>query len=563
MKPSLLDTSTSSFQELLAAGKRFSVPAFQRDYSWKEEQWEDLWSDIIDQRNPETDNHYLGTIVIKNISDNAFEIIDGQQRIATLTIISIAIVSKLLEMGQDLMGDRADTERADLLRRRYIGDKDPTSLVRLSGLTLNENNNEFFQEYIINEKTLKSTSGIIKSNKLILDCLRYYRKKIDDLDNSQASGEALAELLDGIIGKKLIFIKITVSDEVNAYTVFETLNARGLELTSTDLLKNYLFSLVSEETRIALERKWKGVIGFVGNDQFPEFLRYFLLMRTSKVRTPRLFKIIKSQTKTDAEAIALLDDLLPYAEFFAFLSDGNHEYWNGHPNAKRHVRDLILFKSKQMTPALFAAHKAFSFSEFEKFLRYVVSFLFRYTIVGGRNTNALEPASSTVAQAILNGRATSARDAATVLSELYINDDQLKSEFQQVRLPTTQQNRKIIKYILCNIEEALSGRSCDVDGDAGSIEHIWPQSGRNVSGSLKDDDLIGSIGNLTLLSVLENRKTGSKAFADKMKVYKESTYEITRNLAKEDMSEWNDDAILARARWLGKQAASIWRSGFE
>jgi len=563
MKPSLLDTSASSFHELLAAGRRFKVPAFQRDYSWKEEQWEDLWNDIIDLRVPENDNHYLGTIVIKNFDDSSYEIIDGQQRIATLTIIAIAVVSKLMEMSRDLLGDKANGERADLLRRRYIGDKDPTKLVHLSGLTLNENNDEFFQEYIVNEGNLKSTSGLIRSNKLILECLKYYRKKIDELDNYQASGEALAELLDSVVGKKLVFIKITVSDELNAYTVFETLNARGLELTSTDLLKNYLFSLVSEETRPALERKWKVIIGFVGNDQFPEFLRYFLLMRTSKVRTPRLFKIIKNRTKNDKDAIGLLDDLRPYAEFFSLLSDSNHEFWIEHPKAKVHVRDLILFKSKQMTPALFAAKKTFSITEFEKFIRYVVSFLFRYTIVGGRNTNALEPASSLVAQAILDGRATSARDASLILQDLYIDDNQLRSEFQQVRLPNNQHNRKIIKYILCNIEAKIAGRSCDIDGDSGTVEHVWSLSGRNSKKSLKDNDLVNSIGNLTLLSSFENRQAGSKPFADKVKIYAESQYAMTRELVADNPAEWNDEAILSRAQWLGRQAASIWRSGFD
>lgn len=211
-------------------------------------------------------------------------------------------------MADDLLGDASDRERSELLRRRYIGSKDPTKLIDLSSLSLNENNDAFFQESIVNGASGPAST---RSNKLLSQCLSYFSKKVGELDNSQATGEALADLLDNAIGKRLIFIRISVDDEMNAYTVFETLNARGLELTATDLLKNYLFSLAQAETRPALERKWRSIIDRVGSAQFPEFLRYYLLMKTSKVRTPRLFKIVKSSTKSAEEAVTLLTQLAP------------------------------------------------------------------------------------------------------------------------------------------------------------------------------------------------------------------------------------------------------------
>ena len=295
MKPSLLDTSTTSFQELLASRQRLAVPPFQRDYSWREEQWEDLWNDVVELGATTNENHYLGTIVLKNDGE-MLEIIDGQQRLATLTIIAVAVVRRLRETAGDLLGDKADAERADLLAQLYIGGKDPTKLIALSNLTLNAVNNDFFQEYIVNG-SICNTSNISGSNKLLLSCLQYFYKKITEYKDGRATGPDLSELLDTLVGRRLIFIRISVDNEMNAYTVFETLNARGLELTATDLLRNYLFSIVEPETRPALERKWLRIIDLCGSDRFPEFLRYYLLMRASKVRTQLLFKIVKSQTK--------------------------------------------------------------------------------------------------------------------------------------------------------------------------------------------------------------------------------------------------------------------------
>jgi hypothetical protein len=557
LRQSLLSTSTTSFQELLAAGKRFVVPTFQRDYSWKEEQWEDLWADVLELRGKHTDVHYLGTIVIKNVDEETYEIIDGQQRLATLTIIAVAVVNKLQRMADDLLGDTGDRERSSLLRRRYIGSKDPTKLVDLSSLSLNENNDAFFQEGIVNGKTVVANS---RTNKLLSQCLDYFNKKIDGLDNGQASGESLADLLDNVIGKRLIFIRISVDDEMNAYTVFETLNARGLELTATDLLKNYLFSLAEAETRPALERKWRSIIDRVGSAQFPEFLRYFLLMKTSKVRTPRLFKIVKASTRTAEEAVQLLDQLAPYADTFAAVTDPGHERWASSKTLRAHVRDLALFKTRQMMPAIFAADEKLSPDEFEKFLRFLVAFLFRYTVVGGRNTNALEPASSTVAQAILHERVDSARTAGELLNELYVGDDAFRSDFESFRLAEGQQNRKIAKYIFCALEHASSGKTCSFETDEGTIEHIAPQAG--FGGRRKGEDFAASIGNLILLEETLNRKAGKRPFDEKIQEYRLSGYEMARKLAESSTRVWDEKAVQQRAKDLAKKASSIWRSRF-
>ena len=108
MSSNLLDTHTQNFQDLVGNGKSYHVPPYQRDYSWTEEQWEDLWLDIIELKNDSKKRHYMGAVVVKSDSDRRFLIIDGQQRIATLTIIGLAVIYRLSQMSEL---DGANAER--------------------------------------------------------------------------------------------------------------------------------------------------------------------------------------------------------------------------------------------------------------------------------------------------------------------------------------------------------------------------------------------------------------------------------------------------------------------
>jgi hypothetical protein len=131
------------------------------------------------------------------------------------------------------------------------------------------------------------------------DCFRYLGAKLDKVSELKADGEALARVLSETVARQLLFILITVDDELSAYTVFETLNARGLELTTTDLLKNYLFSRVKVASDLnALQRRWRSLIATVATERFPEFLPYHLLCEQPKIRSQRLFKLVRDRVKT-------------------------------------------------------------------------------------------------------------------------------------------------------------------------------------------------------------------------------------------------------------------------
>ncbi|MDH5640343.1 MAG: DUF262 domain-containing protein, partial [Nitrospira sp.] len=99
-RTNLLNTRTTNLLELIGNGRIYRVPPYQRDYSWEEEQWEDLWNDIIDLRGRPDDRHYMGALVVEGKSDREFLIIDGQQRLATLSLLSLAVIAKLRKMAE-------------------------------------------------------------------------------------------------------------------------------------------------------------------------------------------------------------------------------------------------------------------------------------------------------------------------------------------------------------------------------------------------------------------------------------------------------------------------------
>ena len=143
-KSNLLNTRTINYLELIGNGKQYRVPPYQRDYSWKQEQWEDLWNDILQLRSDREERHYLGALVVEARDDREFLIIDGQQRLATLSVLALAVVAILDSMARDGIDSESTRERSRELRNRFLGEKDPASLVERSRLHLNDTDNAFY-----------------------------------------------------------------------------------------------------------------------------------------------------------------------------------------------------------------------------------------------------------------------------------------------------------------------------------------------------------------------------------------------------------------------------------
>lgn len=563
----LLNTRTINFLELLGNGRLYRVPPYQRNYSWLEEQWEDLWNDIWELRGRRDDSHYMGALVVEAKSDREFLIIDGQQRLATLSILALVVIAKLREMADRDIEPEQNRERASGLRSRFIGEKDPASLIESSKLFLNETDNAFYQDYLVQLRKPLNPRGLCNSNKLLWDCFLYFGKQVSKVPEFESKGNLLAELLSETIARQLLFILITVDNELNAYTVFETLNACGLELSSTDLLKNYLFSCVKVSADLeALQRRWRGLIATVQQERFPDFLRYHLQCEEKNVRKQRLFKLVRNKVKTAQDAFSLMDHLEPRAELFSAILDVQHEYWIEYPACKPFVRELDLFQARQMMPLLFAAWERFELHDFARVLKLVSIISFRYSVVSRLNPNALEEYYYRAAKAVLAGAATPLAAIFQILEPIYVPDEKFEQDFSQLAFKSNSRGRKLAKYILARLESDASGRSCDPDTDPASVEHILPENPTSEWEETFPPDLwervVERLGNLTLLETSLNRQLGNAPYGEKVVVYGDSGYILTKQLPEIAPEQWTIDLLDRRQRQFAIRALHLWRADF-
>lgn len=560
----LLDTRTTSFGDLIGNGKIYRVPTFQRDYSWNEENWEDLWQDILALHlNPDS-SHYMGALVLQSSSgsDKEFTIIDGQQRLATLSIIAIAVIEKIQRLVEQEKEISTNQERQEILKRTYLSDKDPRSLRYSSKILLNENNNDFYQSNLINLRKPLNVRSLSKSNQLLWQAFQYFSDHLEALSDVVQSGEKLAVFLTDTIAQRLLFIQINVEDELNAYTVFETLNARGIELSSTDLLKNYLFSLFQGPDDLQeAQRQWKRIINTVQMENFPEFLRYYLSLKQTRVRRERLFKTVRETVKEGRQAFELLDRLENYSSLFIALGNSNDEFWRDASENRPYIRELELFRVKQAYPVLFAAYERFSREDFTRLLKLVCVISFRYTVVSSLNPNELESLYNRVAISIVSSEITHPRQVFDQLRSVYVADEKFLQDFSFLAISTKGQKKKLVRYILCKLEADAS--HVDVNEDSFSIEHILPESPstewRQNFTDAQIEEMVYRIGNLTPLEPHLNRQVGNELYPVKREAYQQSVYRLTQNILAE---EWTPNTLSTRQKYLAQRATHIWRSDF-
>jgi hypothetical protein len=561
----LLNTGTEDLKEILANGKTYSVPPYQRDYSWKREHWEDLWEDLLAiERNDE--DHYMGAIVLESGERKHFRVIDGQQRLATLSVLILACVDYLEALAKEGVDPSANAERASLLESSYVGAKDPTSLRVISKLRLNANDDNFFQLNLTQRKEPHGgVRGLLDSEKLLWECFDFFRAKVQQKFAPQRSGEQVTVFIGDVVAERLVFITVRVRDQLSAYTVFETLNARGLELTETDLLKNYLLSLADRLSKSQIDpvlRQWTRITDRVGIGAFPEFLRHFLNARRGYVRQKQLFRTIKADVTELKDVFALLDQLEVDAAWYEALNDPASEFWHDFPGAKEQVRVLNLFGVSQYTPLVLAAKDIFTApQDVVRILSYCAIVSVRFNGVGRRSTHVLEEVYNRAALELRSGRISSAGGVRQCLKPIYIPDDEFEHDFTSLRLKSRGTQGKRLKYLLARLERQLSGVDISDSAMDATVEHVLPENPAASQWTEFTRDAhersVDRLGNYALLEGSLNRREAANAeFLDKRSVYAKSKYSLSNRLC--EFAEWTEDAIDRRQARLAKIASSLW-----
>ncbi len=223
MPASQLEARSVSYLELIGNGRSFSVPPAQRDYSWNVEQWGDLWSDILNLRDKTDDRHYMGALVVEAKDDRDLLVIDGQQRLATLGILTLAVIGRLTELAEEGVDPENNRSRAQILRDGFVARKRAASLTETSRLSLNETDNGFYQDYVVQLRTPGNRRSLPTSHRLIHDCYRFFRNRLADFEGVSTDGEALGGLIEEAVGRQLRFTLITVDEGATTHAMFEAL----------------------------------------------------------------------------------------------------------------------------------------------------------------------------------------------------------------------------------------------------------------------------------------------------------------------------------------------------
>lgn len=551
------DTSTNNFGDLVSNNKKYIIPRFQRDYSWTEEQWEDLWEDIEAATN-EANEHYMGYLVLQTSNNKEFLIIDGQQRFTTITLIILAAIKSIGKLSNKEEFEE-NSKRIETLKEKYVGHIDPVSLEYDNNLILNKNNNAFYKDYIVKLDSLK-VRGLSCTEKLMKKCFEWFEGK---LLNKFKTGKEYAEFIIKMVDS-LFFTVITVNDEMNAFRVFETLNARGVQLSSADLLKNYFFSLVDLNTSHGshiktLEEKWNKLTANVKTDKLADFLRYYWNSKNKTVRSSELFKEIRSYIKNDRDVFLLVSDLIEYSDIYMALKDPEDEFWEEDDEIKKYIYLLQIFNLKQPFSILMSAYKNLTIEDFKKVLKTVIIICFRYSVISSKNANEIERAFNDCAISINQNKSFNISS----LLKIYISDDEFVNIFAKKTFPVTSRNTKIVRYILTEINYHKDQIAIDCKDDKNSIEHILPQN-PNENWNIDEDKIeVFSIrlGNLCLLEKKLNNNIENEVYEIKKEVFLKSAFATTKSIP-QYYSEWNEKSIESRQKQMANIAKSIWKVNF-
>jgi uncharacterized protein with ParB-like and HNH nuclease domain len=550
-------TSNKTYRQLMGNGLRFEIPKFQRDYSWEAEHWDDLWQDIRALLADEDNEHYMGYLVLQTSNNKEFQIIDGQQRLTTMSLLILSTLKCLKELVDSGIEAENNLKRKDSLLNSYIGYVDPVTLISNNKLKLNRNSNDYYKQHLVllKELPLRNTNS---SEKHMRECFNWYYDRIKKEFNT---GESLAAFIDNIVDK-LFFTVIEVTDQLNAFKVFETLNARGVQLSSADLLKNYLFFVVDEtKPHISeieeLENIWSKIVGKLGEQKFEDYLRYYWNSINKSVGKKNLFKNVKGNIKSKEQVFELIRNLNDTADLYLAIQNPEDEFWRDKPEIRKSLKELKLFQIRQINSLFLSALRNLEVENFRKLAKICSVISFRYNIIGGLNPNAQEDVYNTVALKISSNKRFEVAD----FQSIYVSDLNFENDFSTKEFKNTTRNHKIVKYILSKIEVYQHKNEIDPESDLFTIEHILPENADDTWGNFTFEEINRSVyrmGNLTLLERKLNREAGQKGYVEKIVLFAQSNSELTKTLP-DNFNTWNEDKLAARQRELAKHAKAIWK----
>lgn len=551
-----MDAHKGNIYEILNGNKQFLIPVYQRYYSWDIEQCKRLWNDIVEMQKKGKAGHFVGSIV--NIAEQAmptgvqkYMIIDGQQRMTTLSLLLLALRDYAIKNPEDTT---INARRIDnmLLKNEYESGDERYKLL------LTETDRDILMR-LVEEKPIPDDT-----RSKLLDNYKFFAGKIADKELQPA------EVYESI--GKLQIVNITLDRSVDdAQAIFESLNSTGKELSESDLIRNYvLMGLEPTEQTYVYEHLWRPMeLLFLYETQdsvMDRFFRDYLTMKITRIpkqdRVYEEFKLyhLNCEFSTIRE---LCQDLLTYAKYYTDMVFKR----SSNPALKSLYEDINDLRMEVSYPFLLKVHNDYaegiiSEDDLKLIIRLCISYVFRRSICD-IPTNSLNKTFATLKNEIKPDDYVNSIKAFFVMRNDYKefpDDDKFAAAFVSRDIYTMRSRN----FILSHLENY--GNKAPIIIENYTIEHIMPQ---NSSLSPEWQQMLGAkwrevqktylhtIGNLTLTAY--NPEMSDHPFMVKMDMeggFKESALRLNAYVVK--LNEWNEQTIKERAALLADKAKQIW-----
>lgn len=540
------------------ADNRVKVPTFQRSYAWEPTHVKDLLRDVADALKASANEYFLGSVVVSTAQAGVLEVIDGQQRLATVTVFFAAIRDYLLSIRQN---ERASSLETDYLLKRDLRTQEP-----LSRLTLNDIDHDFFQKAILArpDSTDREVVPTRASHHLLLAAREAAKGHIQAV--VRTSNEPVDVLVDYIeyLSSRAKVILVQVPDHANAFTIFETLNDRGIDLAISDLLKNYLF--YRAEKRITeVQASWGamgGALTAIDTDaSVVDYIRHFWSSQNGATRERDLYAAIRTRIAGKQDAVSLAHGLETGARHYAAILSPAHELWNEYGSSTRqHVETINLLRMVQVRPLLLAVLDKFTVAEAKKAFRLAVAWGVRFLVHGGLGGGVMEDNYCQRARSIHAGDITTAKQLAAAMSAVVPSDGAFEAAFAT----TSVSQAYLARYYLRVLENQARGESQpelvpNPNQEEINLEHVLPLKPEKNWPNFDEDTARAfqrRLGNMVLLKERSNSALKSEPFAKKRTLLAASQYGLTAEVG--EASKWDPSTINTRQLQLAKLAVAAW-----
>lgn len=551
----------------LLKGNTFFIPRFQRAYSWEADHVVAFWDDIIANL---SETYFIGSMVVYSVGRQSLAIVDGQQRITTITILLCAIRDAFKKLGQS---DLADGLQAFIEQK----DRDNKTVYVLQ----TETSFPFLQEEILKSAPADVPFSVGREEEAIQKAFEIFGQSLDEkarefLANKEQTKEDniadvtawLSKVRDTVFDLNVILVSLDNEDD--AYLIFETLNTRGKDLALADLLRNHFSKYLKPKSGVdASKIKWTSVLDTIGSAPMQldpdKFIVHSWQSRFDFVTKAKAFPKIK-ETITKRTANGHLDRFVSDAECWRSVFDTDFMWNNTERDVARSLTAMRTFKVEQPTPGVLSLIRSYRDGVIKyKALRNAVEAIEKFHFSFNAITSSRSSGGISLMYASFGKKMYQASDsnaAGIAIAELVqkLKDREApQSEFdagfeQIVHTKRHASQKALVQYILKKIA-LFEGQPHIGETEDLTIEHLVPQSS---IGTVFEESTVGQVGNLLLVDAETNRLLSTSDFNKKKEILTGRGYKLPDLLVNAD--ELDKDLIQQNTNRLSELARdAVWK----